>query len=107
MHFHADDLKAHISVLCFVNRWLTHFSCVQEATEQYVQLARMHGLTPMQLALGFLRDRPSVTSSIIGVTSLAQLREDLDVYALPRPLPPEVMSGIEDKFKRYKDPSIL
>ncbi|CAN6462157.1 unnamed protein product [Victoria cruziana] len=82
-------------------------SVSKEATEHYVRLAKRHGLTPAQLALGFVRDRPFMTSSIIGATSLEQLKEDLDVYALPRPLPPEVMSGIEDIFKRYKDPSIL
>ncbi|KAF3778491.1 Aldo-keto reductase [Nymphaea thermarum] len=82
-------------------------SLAKEVTELYVQLAKKHGLTPTQLALGFVRDRPFMTSSVIGVTSLEQLKEDLDVYALARPLPAEVLSGVEDIFKRYKDPSIL
>lgn len=83
-------------------------SVFQEATELYVQLAKKHGLTPVQLALGFVRDRPFTTSSIIGATSVAQLKEDIDAFLTTmRPLPPEVVDGIEDIFKRYKDPAIL
>jgi aryl-alcohol dehydrogenase-like predicted oxidoreductase len=71
-------------------------------------LAKKHGLTPVQLALGFARDRPFMTSSIIGATSVEQLKEDIDAFlTTERPLPPEVMADIEYIFKRYKDPAIL
>lgn len=80
----------------------------QEATILYVELAKKHGLSPVQLALGFVRDRLFVTSSIIGATSLDQLREDIDAFTMAaRPLPPEVVNGIEDIFKRYRDPAVL
>lgn len=83
-------------------------SVSKEATKLYVELAKKHGLTPVQLALGFVRDRSFVTSSIIGATSLDQLKEDIDAVTMTsRPLPPEVAKGIEDIFKRYKDPAIL
>lgn len=83
-------------------------SASMEATKLYVELGKKHGLTPVQLALGFVRDRPFVTSSIIGATSLDQLKEDIDAFSTtPRPLPAEIMSDIEDIFKRYKDPAIL
>ncbi|KAK8935005.1 hypothetical protein KSP39_PZI014887 [Platanthera zijinensis] len=83
-------------------------SLSKEATQRYVRLAEEHGLTPVQLALAFVRDRPFVTSSIIGATSLDQLREDIDAFiSTPRLLQPEVVDGIENIFKRYKDPSIL
>ncbi|XP_058094554.1 uncharacterized protein LOC131240384 [Magnolia sinica] len=83
-------------------------SIAKEATELYVQLAKKHGLTPVQLALGFTRDRPFMASTIIGATSLDQLKEDMDAFVTaPRPLPPEVGAGIEDIFKRFKDPAIL
>ncbi|KAF3780611.1 tas protein [Nymphaea thermarum] len=75
-------------------------SLAKEVTELYVQLAKKHGLTPTQLALGFVRDRPFMTSSIIGATSLEQLKEDLDVYALPRPLPPECPIARLSMYKR-------
>lgn len=83
-------------------------SVSKEATVLYLELAKKHGLTPVQLALGFARDRPFMTSSIIGATSVDQLKEDIDAFtSTTRPLPPEVAEGIEDIFKRYKDPAIL
>lgn len=49
-----------------------------------------------------------MTSSIIGATSLDQLKENIDVFtSTERPLPAAVMADIEDIFKRYKDPTIL
>lgn len=71
-------------------------------------MAKKYGLTPVQLALAFVRDRPFMTSSIIGATSLDQLKEDIDAFlTAERPLPAEVMADIETIFKRYKDPAIL
>ncbi|MBA0606151.1 hypothetical protein Godav_018661 [Gossypium davidsonii] len=83
-------------------------SIAKEATMQYIEMAKKHGLSPVQLALGFVRDRPFMTSSIIGATSVEQLKEDIDAFlTTQRPLPPEVMEDIEAIFKRYKDPAIL
>ena len=85
-----------------------HVAEFQEATIQYLELAKKHGLTPVQLALGFARDRPFMTSSIIGATSVDQLKEDIDAFiTTERPLPAEVMADIEDVFKRYTDPTIF
>ncbi|XP_020222272.1 uncharacterized protein LOC109804820 isoform X1 [Cajanus cajan] len=83
-------------------------SVAREATIKYLELAKKHGLTPVQLALGFTRDRPFMTSSIIGATSVDQLKEDIDAFtSTERPLPAEVMADIEAVFKRYKDPTIF
>ncbi|RDX68760.1 Protein tas [Mucuna pruriens] len=83
-------------------------SVAREATIKYLELAKKHGLTPVELALGFARDRPFMTSSIIGATSVDQLKEDIDAFTTTeRPLPAEVMADIEAVFKRYKDPAIL
>lgn len=85
-----------------------NISIAKEATMKYLELAKKHGLTLVQLALAFARDRPFITSSIIGATSVEQLKEDIDAFLITeRPLPPEVMSDIEAVFKRYKDPAIL
>ncbi|XP_028780698.1 uncharacterized protein LOC114736984 [Neltuma alba] len=81
-------------------------SASQEAAMKYLELAEKHGLTPVQLALGFVRDRVFVTSSIIGATSVDQLKEDIDAFTeTERPLPPEVMADIENVFRRYRDPT--
>ncbi|KAF3335873.1 aldo-keto reductase-like isoform X1 [Carex littledalei] len=83
-------------------------SLAKDATGQYIELATKHGLTPVQLALGFVRDRPFTASSIIGATSVDQLKEDIDAFVTaPRPLPAEVIDGIEQLFKRYRDPAVL
>lgn len=81
---------------------------LQVATEKYIELAKKHGLSPVQLALGFVRDRPFMTSTIIGSTNMDQLKEDIDAFSTaPRPLPPEVVDEIERIFKIYKDPAIV
>ncbi|KAF5950661.1 hypothetical protein HYC85_012654 [Camellia sinensis] len=83
-------------------------SIAKEATIKYIEVAKKHGLTLVELALGFARDRPFMTSLIIGATSVNQLKEDIDaVLTTERPFPPEVMADIETVFKRYKDPAIL
>lgn len=80
----------------------------QEATIEYMKVAKKHGLSLVQLALGFARDRPFMASSIVGATSVDQLKEDIDAFVTTeRPLPAEVMADIENTFKRYKDPAIL
>ncbi|RVW33381.1 Protein tas [Vitis vinifera] len=83
-------------------------SIAKEATIEYTKVAKKHGLTLVQLALGFARDRPFMASSIVGATSVDQLKEDIDAFVTTeRPLPAEVMADIESTFKRYKDPAIL
>lgn len=78
----------------------------QVVTAKYVELANKHGLSPVQLALAFVRDRPFVTSSIIGATSVDQLKEDIDAFStVERPSSQEVLQDIENTFKRNKDPT--
>ena len=50
------------------------------AARRYNDLARAHGLTPTQLALAFCYRSWRVASTLIGVTTLAQLDEDLDAW---------------------------
>lgn len=73
----------------------------------YLQVAKKYGLSLVELALAFARDRSFVTSSIIGATTMDQLREDIDAFlTTERPLPPEVITDIDEVFKKYKDPAI-
>ncbi|MBP9149798.1 MAG: aldo/keto reductase, partial [Rhodoferax sp.] len=50
------------------------------AAKRYSALARMHGLTPLQMALAFCYTKWQVASTIVGVTSVAQLDECLDAW---------------------------
>ena len=60
------------------------------AAAQYNALAREHGLTPTQLALAFCYTNWRVTSTIIGVTTQAQLDEDLEAWGTE--LSPELLA---------------
>lgn len=73
------------------------------AARLYNQLARDHGFTPTQLALAFCYRSPRVASTIIGVTSVAQLDENIDAWKLP--LSPEVMAGIDRIRWMHRDPA--
>lgn len=54
---------------------------VHEACDAYAEVARAHGLSLVQLALGWLRSRWYVSSTILGATTLAQLDEDIAASA--------------------------
>ena len=63
------------------------------SAKRYNQLARDHGMTPTQMALAFCYTQWRVASTIIGVTSVAQLDEDLDAWGTT--LSPEVLSAMD------------
>ncbi len=50
---------------------------VQEAADAYVALARRRGISPVQLALGFVSSRWFLGAVIVGATNLVQLEENL------------------------------
>ncbi|MDP5198229.1 aldo/keto reductase [Flavobacterium sp. DG2-3] len=49
-----------------------------EATKLYLEIAKKHGLTLTQLAMGFVLAQPFLTSAIIGATTMEQLKENID-----------------------------
>lgn len=48
-----------------------------EATRKYCEIAKKHNLKPAQMALAFVEMQPFVTSTIIGATTLDQLKENI------------------------------
>jgi aryl-alcohol dehydrogenase-like predicted oxidoreductase len=50
------------------------------AVERYTEIARKYKKTPSQLALSFVRSRWFTASTIIGATSMEQLRENLAAF---------------------------
>ncbi len=74
------------------------------AARRYNALARAHGLTPTQLALAFCYTKWQVASTIIGVTSVAQLDEDLDAWGTT--LAPEVLAEIDAIRWDARDPAL-
>ncbi len=73
------------------------------AAARYNQLARDHGLTPTQLALAFCYRSWRVASTIIGVTTLAQLDEDLDAWSVA--LSPELLAACDAIRLELRDPA--
>lgn len=73
-----------------------------DMAEQYCQVAEKHGLNPSQMALSFVTERPFVTSNIIGATSMAQLKENIDSADLK--LNAEVLADIEAIHQAQPNP---
>lgn len=73
------------------------------AVAAYAELAERHGLTPAQLALGFVYSRWFVGSTIIGATTMAQLREDIDAFDIE--LSPELEAELESVHLRFFNPA--
>lgn len=76
---------------------------VAEAVGEYAKVAQRHGLTLVQLALGYVHSRWFVASTIVGATTMGQLEEDLD--ALAHELAPEVLADIAAVHARYPNPA--
>lgn len=69
------------------------------ATQKYVDLAHQVGITPSQLALAWCKQVPGVTSSIIGATTVEQLRENIAAFDIE--LDQNTLSAIADIIKQY------
>ncbi len=72
------------------------------ATAAYVALARSHDLDPAQMALAYVNSRPFLTSTIIGATTMEQLRSNIDSINLS--LSAEVLSAIEIIHHAHANP---
>ncbi|HAJ11494.1 MAG: aldo/keto reductase [Hydrogenophaga sp.] len=73
------------------------------AARRYNALARAHGLTPLQLALAFCYRSWRVASTIIGVTTLAQLDECIDAWDVQ--LSPEILKAVDAIRWEMRDPA--
>jgi aryl-alcohol dehydrogenase-like predicted oxidoreductase len=76
---------------------------VDDAVAAYRVLANEIGITPAQLALAFARSRRFVTSTIVGATSMAQLKENIDSIHVA--LDDEILKRIDSIHLRYPNPA--
>jgi aryl-alcohol dehydrogenase-like predicted oxidoreductase len=99
-----DDPKAHGRLTIFPPTWSPRYlrPAVLEAVAQYAKLARDNGLTPTQLALAWCYSRWFVASTIIGATTLAQLKENIDAYEIKLPL--DVIDQVNAIHARITNP---
>ena len=73
------------------------------AARRYNALALENGMTPTQMALAFCYTKWQVASTIIGVTSVAQLDENLDAWGTT--LAPELLKQIDAIRWELRDPA--
>ena len=74
-----------------------------QAARRYNALARANGMSPAQMALAFCYGNWRVASTILGVTSVAQLDEDLDAWGST--LSGEVLAAIDAIRWELRDPA--
>jgi aryl-alcohol dehydrogenase-like predicted oxidoreductase len=77
---------------------------VMPAVTAYAELARKSNLSAASLALSFVRSRWFCASTIIGATTMDQLKEDIDVEGVT--LHEDVLAEIDAIHLRYPNPAI-
>ena len=75
---------------------------VNNAVNDYTQIAQKYGLTPAQLALAWCAQVDGISSTIIGATNLSQLKEN--IAAFENSLSDLVLSDIDSILRQYPVP---
>ncbi|WP_300000381.1 NADP(H)-dependent aldo-keto reductase [uncultured Cedecea sp.] len=75
----------------------------QKAIAAYVDIARHHNLDPAQMALAFVRRQPFVASTLLGATTLEQLKSN--VGSLHLELSEDVLKELEAVHRVYTYPA--
>ncbi|EPR7375628.1 aldo/keto reductase, partial [Escherichia coli] len=75
----------------------------QKAVAAYVDIARRHGLDPAQMALAFVRRQPFVASTLLGATTMEQLKTNVESLHLE--LSEDVLAEIEAVHQVYTYPA--
>lgn len=101
---YLDNPSAHGRLTIFPASWSPRYlrPSVLSAVAQYAALARANGMTPTQMALAWCYTRWFVASTIIGATTLAQLKDNID--ALGTVLAPELVAQIDAIHASLPDP---
>ena len=84
--------------------WERHLNpLAMKAYDEYFKLAKENDLTMVQLAQSFVNSRSFVTSNIIGATSIAQLKENIDSINIE--LSDEIIEKINQIHNNNPNPS--
>ncbi len=73
-----------------------------EAVKAYGDVAKKHGLDLCEMGIAFCRQQNFVTSTIIGATSMAQLKSNIAAGRLT--LSADVLADIDAVFRQYPQP---
>ncbi|MGZ8289977.1 MAG: aldo/keto reductase [Telluria sp.] len=101
---YLDNPHAHGRLTVFPPNWSPRYlrPAVLEAVKEYAGLARANGMTPAQMALAWCYSRWFVASTIIGATTLEQLKENIDAAQVT--LPQDVVDAINAIHARITNP---
>lgn len=76
--------------------------CIK-ATRMYADIAKKHGLTLTQLSLAFVNHQSFVTSTIIGATTMEQLKENIEAFTIK--LSEDILQEIDAVQAIFPDPA--
>lgn len=74
-----------------------------QAVNDYISIAHKHKLSPAHLALAFVNSKPFITSTLIGATTLEQLKENISSVEVK--LNEEVHAEIDAVHNRIQNPA--
>lgn len=75
---------------------------VDAVVRKYLAIAEKYALDAAQMALAYVNDRPFTTSTIIGATTMENLK--VNIAAVDLTLPPEVVAAIEQVHTQHPNP---
>ena len=84
------------------NGFFRDTEAVHEAVAAYVKVAKEQGMTAAQLALAWCDQVDGVSSTIIGATTLEQLKDD--ITAFEKPLSKDAVADVGEVLSRYPVP---
>ncbi len=103
---YIENPKAHGRLTVFPPNWSPRYMRprVIEATKRYMQIAKEHGMSATELALAWCYTRNFVASTIIGATTVEQLKTDIDAYAIK--LSDEVVKAVNEVHLEFTNPGL-
>lgn len=76
-----------------------------DAVEAIAQAGRDHGLTPIEVALRWLRARPAVTSILLGASNVDHLTANIDAATGGDPLDDELLTRLDEIWQLLDGPA--
>ncbi len=103
---YIDQPTAHGRLTIFPPTWSPRYlrPRVVEATKRYMKIAKDNGMTVTQLALAWCYTRSFVASTIIGATSVGQLKSNIDAYEIK--LSEDVVNAVNEVHLEFTDPGM-
>jgi len=102
---YIDDPQATGRLNRFPKTWSPRYvrPVTYEGARRYRDLARVHGWSPVVMALAWCYSRWFVASTIVGATSVQQLRENIDAWSAR--LPEELVAAINAIHAELNNPA--